>query len=196
MDITAAGTGITPDKAFTQHPSITKITLTATRFDLLLLRNRTCARVAARLTAEEGIDAPAACGSRTAASCTPSDQAVAAGTGTDRDGSRPARRAADTQPGASEPPSRVGHRAPSPGARRSGDTAPRAALAIVPPADLRGASQDGPGGTRSAAVPKPRRTRRPGDAARRATPAIEPPADLLGAGHDGPGGAGSAATNT
>ncbi|KAG2656806.1 hypothetical protein PVAP13_1KG106577 [Panicum virgatum] len=90
---------------------------------------------------------------------------------------------------------------PSPGARRSGDTAPRAALAIVPPADLRGgggggAGQDGPGGTRSAAAPKPRRTRRPGDAARRATPAIKPPADLHGAGHDGPGGAGSVATNT
>ena len=43
-DITAAGTGITPGKAFAQHPSITKITPTATRFDLLLLKNRTCAR--------------------------------------------------------------------------------------------------------------------------------------------------------
>ena len=84
-DITATGTGITPGKAFAQHPSITKITSTATRLDLPLLKNRTCARVAARHTAEEGIDAPAACGSRTAASSTPSDQGVAAGTGTGRD---------------------------------------------------------------------------------------------------------------
>jgi len=84
-DITATGTGITPGKAFAQHPSITKITLTATRIDCCLLKNRTCARVAARHTAEEGIDAPAACGSRTAVSCTPSDQGVAAGTGTGRD---------------------------------------------------------------------------------------------------------------
>ena len=51
-DITAAGTGITPGKAFAQHPSITKITPSATRFDLLLLKNRMCARVAARHTAE------------------------------------------------------------------------------------------------------------------------------------------------
>ncbi|PUZ60723.1 hypothetical protein GQ55_4G170600 [Panicum hallii var. hallii] len=89
---------------------------------------------------------------------------------------------------------RPGPKHTSPGAHRSGDAAPRVALAIVPPANLRGAGHDGPGGARSAVAGQPRRRQRPVDTAPRAVPAIEPPADLRGVGHDGPGGAGSAAT--